>query len=121
VVKEILEVQPLTLAEVKKILTQRGRKGELSYIQRVTLEHATRFSSFSASEARSMIKKLMKKFEMEEEMAIQLVNIVPTTVEELETFLAKSPRPYTKEDLKKILDILTPKKKKSGKGEETGG
>jgi len=118
-VKEILEVQPLTLAEVKKILTQRGKKGELSYIQRVTLEHATRFSYFNASEARSMVRKLMKKFGMEEEMAIQLVNIAPTTTEELETFLARGPHSYTQEELEKILEVLTLKKRKKseGKGE----
>ncbi|MHA1207672.1 MAG: hypothetical protein ACTSRF_00270 [Candidatus Freyarchaeota archaeon] len=40
----ILKERLLTLAEVKKILEERGTKGELSYVQRVTLDYATKFS-----------------------------------------------------------------------------
>jgi DNA-directed RNA polymerase subunit F len=117
--KKILEAEPLTLAEVKQSLTKRGRKAELSYIQRVTLEHTIRFSPLTARITRSIVKKLVKKFDMEEALAIQLVDIVPTTAEELASFLVKTSRTYSEEEQEKILEILeTPRKKAETKDKE---
>ena len=112
-VKEIIETKPLTLAEVKNTLSKRGKKGELSYIQRVTLDHTTKFSSITARAARSLVKKLVKQFEIEEYQAIQIINVAPTTTEELTAFLAKAPRSYTKEEIAKILEIVEGARKKS--------
>jgi DNA-directed RNA polymerase subunit F len=117
--KKILEAEPLTLAEVKQSLTKRGRKAELSYIQRVTLEHTIRFSPLTARTTRSIVKKLVKKFEMDETLAIQLVDIIPTTPEELASFLVRAPRTYTEEEQQKILEILeAPRKKPEEKQKE---
>jgi DNA-directed RNA polymerase subunit F len=118
--KKILEAEPLTLAEVKQSLTKRGRKAELSYIQRVTLEHTIRFSPLTARTTRSIVKKLMKKFEMEEILAIQLVDIAPTTAEELTSFLAKAPRTYSEDEQAKILEILNAPRKKAKTKEKEG-
>ncbi len=111
--KNILETKPLTLAEVKQFLTKRGRKAELSYIQRVTLEHTMRFSPLTARTTRSIVKKLVNKLEMEETLAIQLVDIIPTTAEELASFLAKAPRTYSEEEQKTILEFLETLQKKA--------
>ncbi|MFW9831530.1 MAG: RNA polymerase Rpb4 family protein [Candidatus Thorarchaeota archaeon] len=105
-VKEIVESQPLTLAEVKNTLTKRGKKAELSYIQRVTFDHTVKFSSLQARSARTLVNKLVKKFEMEESLAIQIVDIVPTTTEELASFLARAPRTYTADEVTEILELL---------------
>lgn len=114
-VKDILEVQPLTLAEVKSTLTKRGKKAELSYIQRVTHEHTLRFSSLTARQARSLVKKLMK-FEIEEALAIQLIDASTTTTDELASFLAKAPKMFTAEEITQILEIIeTPRKKAKAK------
>jgi DNA-directed RNA polymerase subunit F len=104
-VKDVLEAQPLTLAEVKSTLSKRQRKAELSYIQRVTLEHTIKFSSFTASQSRSLVKKLMK-FDMEKALAIQIIDASVTTADELASFLAKAPKLYSEEEIKQILEIL---------------
>jgi DNA-directed RNA polymerase subunit F len=104
--KKIIESKPLTLAEVKSTLTKRGKKAELSYIQRVTLEHTVKFSYLPARSAKSLVSKLIKKFEMDEPLAIQLVNIVPSTVEEVTAFLARTPRSYTPDEVSDILALL---------------
>lgn len=110
--KDILESEPLTLAEVKTTLVKRGKKAELSYIQRVTLEHTIKFSSLSIRSAKALVKRLMKKYEMEEPLAIQLVDISPSTTEELAAFLARAPRTYTSDEINDILELLTATKKK---------
>ncbi|MFW9934716.1 MAG: RNA polymerase Rpb4 family protein [Candidatus Thorarchaeota archaeon] len=111
-VKEIVESTPLTLAEVKAILTKRGKKAELSYIQRVTLDHTIKFSSLPARTAKTLVRKLVKKFEMEEALAIQLVDIAPTTTDELASFLARAPRTYTPDEVSDILELLISSMKK---------
>ncbi|MFX1563256.1 MAG: hypothetical protein ACFFDP_08105 [Promethearchaeota archaeon] len=111
-VKDILEVQPLTLAEVKSTLAKRGKKAELSYIQRVTHEHTIKFSSLTARQARSLVKKLMK-FDMDETLAIQIIDASTTTTEELASFLAKAPKTYTAEEISKIFEILEAQRKKT--------
>jgi DNA-directed RNA polymerase subunit F len=113
--KEVIESQPLTLAEVKNTLTKRGKKAELSYIQRVTLEHTIKFSPLTARSSRALVNKLVKKFEMEEPLAIQLVDIAPSTVEELAAFLARSPRNYTPDEIKDISTLLSEALAKQGK------
>ena len=105
--KEVIESQPLTLAEVKNTLTKRQKKAELSYIQRVTLEHTVKFSSLTARSSRALVNKLMKKFEMDEPLAIQLVDIAPTTVEEIAAFLARSPRNYTADEISDISALIS--------------
>ena len=110
--KEIIESKPLTLAEVKSTLTKRGKKAELSYIQRVTLDHTVKFSSLPARTAKSLVSKLISKYEMEEPLAIQLVDIAPTTTDELASFLARSPRTYTPDEVSDILELLVSSMKK---------
>ncbi len=110
--KEIVESRPLTLAEVKMTLIKRGKKAELSYIQRVTLDHTMKFSSLPARTAKALVKKFVKKYEMEEPLAIQLVDIAPTTSEELASFLARAPRTYTSDELSDILELLVSSMKK---------
>ncbi len=105
-VKDVVESQPLTLAEVKSTLTKRGKKAELSYIQRVTLEHTVKFSSMSSRTARSIVKRLVKKYEMEEPLAIQLVDVAPSTADEIAAFLARTARSYTADEISEILALL---------------
>lgn len=105
--KEVIESQPLTLAEVKNTLTKRGKKAELSYIQRVTLEHTIKFSSLTPRTSRALVNKLVKNFEMDEPLAIQLIDIAPTTVEELAAFLARSPRTYTPDEIADISTLIS--------------
>ena len=104
--KEVIDSEPLTLAEVKNTLTKRGKKAELSYIQRVTLEHTVKFSSLNARSARALVSKLVKKFEMDEPLAIQLVDIAPTTIEEIAAFLARSPRNYNPDEISDITTLI---------------
>jgi len=110
--KDTLEVQPLTLAEVKSALTKRSKKSELSYIQRITLEHTMKFSPLTASQARSVVKKLMK-YDIDETLAIQLIDASVTTTDELTSFLAKAPKTYTVEEIKEILEIIETSRQKA--------
>jgi DNA-directed RNA polymerase subunit F len=49
---------------------------------------------------------------MEEPLAIQLVDIAPTTADELASFLARAPRTYTPDEVSDILELLVSSLKK---------
>ncbi|MBS7249757.1 MAG: DNA-directed RNA polymerase subunit F [Candidatus Freyarchaeota archaeon] len=103
---KILKERRLTLAEVKKILEERSMKGELSYIQRVTLDYATKFSQLSVEKSIEIVKRLIENFGVSESTAIQIVNAVPKSIDELRVFLTNEQKIFTEEELNKILKIL---------------
>ncbi|MGQ9720213.1 MAG: hypothetical protein ACUVXA_02700 [Candidatus Jordarchaeum sp.] len=103
---KILKERLLNLAEVKKILEERSSKGELSYFQRVTLDYATKFSQLSAEKSVQIIKKLTENFGISESTAIQIVNAVPKSIDELRVFLTNEQKIFTEEELSEFLKIL---------------
>jgi len=102
----ILKERLLTLAEVKKILEERGTKGELSYVQRVTLDYATKFSQLPVEKTVEAVKKLVETFGISESTAIQIVNAVPKSVDELRVFLTNEQKIFTEDELSEFLKIL---------------
>jgi len=103
---KILKEKLLNLAEVKKILEERSTKGELSYVQRVTLDYATKFSQFSGEKSSEIVKKLVETFGISESTAIQIVNTVPKSINELRVFLTNEQKIFTEEELSELLKIL---------------
>ncbi len=103
---KILKERRLTLAEVKKILEERSMKGELSYIQRVTLDYATKFSQLSVEKSIEIVKRLIENFGISESTAIQIVNAVPKSIDELRVFLTNEQKIFTEEELNRILKSL---------------
>ena len=77
----------LTLPEVKKLLESMGEEN-LDQFQRRTLDYLSKFSKVDADAAVEIVGKLVAEFGLDENEAIQVVNCMPKTVEELRVFLA---------------------------------
>jgi DNA-directed RNA polymerase subunit F len=58
----------------------------MDQIQRWTFDYVTKFSKVSPQYARKLINDLIKECEFTEEESVELVNIMPKTLEELRTF-----------------------------------
>ena len=114
--KKIVEERNLTLAEVKDILKDREEtEVELSYVQRITLDYINKFSRFNSEESRQFVNELVSKFEIDENYAIQIVNLskLPETVEELDLIFDKADkRPDEKQKLE-ILELINTYKSRS--------
>ncbi|MGQ4870384.1 MAG: RNA polymerase Rpb4 family protein [Candidatus Thorarchaeota archaeon] len=102
--KEIISVEEVPLPQVKKILSKRAKEGDLSFQQTITLEHATTFSKMAPAVAAKLVERLLKKFEITRAQAVQIVNIAPTTEEELKTILTSTS--LTPEQLTEIVDMV---------------
>lgn len=103
--KKILSEKQVTLAEAKTILEARGES--LDQFQRRTLDYASKFARIEPKKADQLTEELIKKYEIERETAVQIVNCMPASIEELRTFFATSrKRIMVASQLEDMLKIL---------------
>ncbi len=69
----------VTLAEVKNMLEKaQTEREDMTYEQKIALEHARRFARVNKTTADKMVKAFIAAFpEMEEKYAMRLVDLVP--------------------------------------------
>jgi len=100
-----LKEQVLTVAQVKRILESLGEEN-LDQLQRRSLDYASKFSRVDPEKAEKLVKELMEKFELEEEEAVQLVNCMPESIEEIRVFLAGGRKIVETSRLQGILSLI---------------
>ncbi len=108
--KEIVSEEEVPLPQVKKLLTKRGKEGELSFQQSITLEHASTFSRMPPAEAVKLVERLMKNYDLTRFQAVQIVNIAPVNIEELKTVLDAKSTDLTEEQLAEITEVIASKR-----------
>jgi len=101
--KKVMSEKPLTLAEVRKILKEREKEGELNYEQKVSYEYVKTFGKITATKLKEAMTKL-KALEVPEEQLVKIINICPTTDEEL-TLIFDKVRYDLEPNRKKLLTI----------------
>jgi DNA-directed RNA polymerase subunit F len=95
----------LTLSQVKKLLESIGEE-ELDQFQRRTLDYVSKFSRVNAGASEKLVEKLMGEFGLEEEEAVQIVNCMPKSIEELRTFLAGGRKIIEASRLEAVINLL---------------
>jgi DNA-directed RNA polymerase subunit F len=95
----------LTLPQVKSVLEAIGEEN-LDQFQRRTLDYVNKFSKVDVEAAEKLVKKLMKEFDLEEAEAVQVVNCMPETVDELRVFLASGRKIIETSKLEAIVALL---------------
>ena len=96
--RKILSEKPISLERVKDLLKFRGEQADLNYIQRVTYEYAYKFSKhFPNSE--EMLDTLNQKYSISRDKGIQLININPKRIEEINLVLEDSIPDETKNEI----------------------
>ncbi|MGY5860735.1 MAG: RNA polymerase Rpb4 family protein [Candidatus Thorarchaeota archaeon] len=110
--KEIISEEEITLPQVKKVLTQRGKEGELSFQQSITLEHASSFAKMAPAVSQKLVEKLMKDYSLSRAQAVQLVNIAPVNPEEIKTIIDARSSSFSDEQVIEIVDLIVNKRSK---------
>jgi DNA-directed RNA polymerase subunit F len=100
-----LSEKRLALPQVKKVLEAIGEEN-LDQFQRRTLDYVNKFSKLDAKVAEKLLEKLMKEFGLEEAEAVQVVNCMPETVDELRVFLASGRKIIETAKLEAIITVL---------------
>jgi len=103
--KSALSENRLTLPQVKKVLEDIGEEN-LDQFQRRTLDYVNKFSKADVPNAEMLLAKLVKEFGLEEDEAVQVVNCMPETVDELRVFLAGGRKIIETAKLDAIISLL---------------
>ena len=105
---EKTEKKLLTIPEANQILSKIDME-KADQIQKRTLDYTTKFAKAQTDSARKVRKELETECGLSEEEAVELVNIMPKSIEELRTFTSGWRKLLSTETLEKILKILRPK------------
>ena len=103
--KKAITEKNLTIPQVKKLLVSLGEEN-LDQFQRRTLDYASKFSKVDAEPSEKLMEKLVENFGLEEEEAIQVVNCMPKSVEELRVFLSGGRKIIETSKLEAIVNLL---------------
>lgn len=103
--KDIKNKEPITIAEVREILSRMDPE-QLDQIQRWTFDYSSKFSSIEPKRARKMKKALVEECNLTEEEAVEIVNIMPGSIAEIRSFTFGWKKLILAETLSKILRII---------------
>jgi DNA-directed RNA polymerase subunit F len=95
----------LALPQVKKVLEALGEEN-LDQFQRRTLDYVNKFSKLDADAVDRLLEKLVKEFDLDELEAVQVVNCMPETVDELRVFLAGGRKIIETAKLDAVISLL---------------
>ena len=96
----------VTLAEVKEILDERQKDGELSPEQKLSLEHASKFSRIDSKKAKKLVKELIELGFVSEINAVKIADIMPSNADDVRLIFSKERASVEKKDIEKILSVV---------------
>jgi len=109
--RKALKERTITVPQVKEALESIGEE-RLDQFQRRSLDYATKFSKVDPDIVDTIVKEFVEQFEVEEEEAVQIINAMPESIQEIRVFLAGGRRIIETSKLEKILVFLNKYRKK---------
>ena len=109
--RKALKERIVTVPQVKEALESIGEE-QLDQLQRRSLDYATKFTKTDSIAIDTVLNELVEKFEMEEEEAVQILNAMPESIQEIRVFLAGGRKIIETSKLEKILVFLNKYRKK---------
>lgn len=100
----------LTLPQVKKLMESVGEEN-LDQLQRRTFDYVSKFSKIDVEAAEGVMQRLVTEFGLEEIEAIEIVNCMPKSIEELRVFLAGGRKIIETAKLDAIINLLNEHRK----------
>ena len=82
---ETLKKEVISLSEVKDVL-EKVEIEEMDQIQRWTYDYVNKFSKMTRKQAQKLVSELVTQCGLTEEEAVEVVNILPSSLEEIRAF-----------------------------------
>jgi len=95
----------LTLPQVKTMMESIGEEN-LDQLQRRTFDYVSKFSKTDVESAEKMLGQLVTDYDLDEVEAIQIINCMPKSIEELRVFLAGGKKIIETSKLQSIVNLL---------------
>jgi DNA-directed RNA polymerase subunit F len=104
---ELQDDEYVTLSEAKAILAKLKSK-EMTEEQKLAVDHIKRAKILSEDKAKKMREELigLNMRKLKEKYIIQIVDLMPTSAEELKIILASSKINFKKKDLDNIMKVV---------------
>ena len=102
---EIIKKEIVTLPHVKEIL-ESVKPDDMDQIQRWTSDYVTKFAKAESKKAQKMVRQLVDQCDLTEEEAVEVVNVMPVSLEELRAFTFGWKKLILTDTLEKMLNIL---------------
>ena len=102
---EIVKKEIITQPHVKEILGS-VKPDDMDQIQRWTADYVKKFAKVESQKAQTMKRQLIEQCDLTEEEAVEIVNIMPTSLEELRAFTFGWKKLILTETLGRMLNIL---------------
>jgi len=102
-VRKIIKERKITIGEVLDVLNE---EDELGQFQLRVLDYVKKMTKINGKKSEELVKKLLELGDITEEEAVQIVNIMPKSKEELKTIFYHRKTIIMEEFLNKILEIL---------------
>lgn len=98
----------VSLAEVKAMLEKAQKeRAELTYEQKIALEHAKRFARVDAKVARKLAEAVAAALPgVEEKFALRVADLLPQHPDDVKAIFQKSRHELTEADVAKVLAIV---------------
>ena len=109
--RKALKEQIVTVPQVKEALEAIGEE-RLDQFQRRSLDYATKFAKVDPDKVDIIVKEFVEKFEVDEEEAVQMINAMPESIQEIRVFMAGGRKIIETSKLEKILAFLNKYRKK---------
>ncbi|PVX27394.1 MAG: RNA polymerase Rpb4 [Candidatus Bathyarchaeum sp.] len=109
--RKALKERLVTVPQVKEALDAIGEE-QLDQFQRRSHDYATKFTKVDPDNVDLIVKEFVENFEVEEEEAVQIVNAMPESIQEIRVFLAGGRKIIETSKLEKILSFLNKYRKK---------
>jgi DNA-directed RNA polymerase subunit F len=102
----VIDTKPVSMAEAKQIMTSQEKDKELTYEQKLALEHLNKFTVLDAAEAKKLLDEVSGVLRMSDETKIQILNLLPKTPDELRMIFTRENFSLKENEIKKILEIV---------------
>ncbi|MHB8606141.1 MAG: RNA polymerase Rpb4 family protein [Thermoplasmatota archaeon] len=98
----------VSLAEVKALLEEeQGGRSDLSYEQKLALDHVSHFARLTPDKAKSLQAELVKVSpRVTEWYAAKIVDVMPTAADDVIAIFARERSPLDKGDVEKIIEVV---------------
>jgi DNA-directed RNA polymerase subunit F len=95
----------VSLAEIKELLSERKKEGELNYEQGISLDHASKCAKLTEKKSRKLVSELAE-MGVKEDIASKIADLMPTDAEDLKLIFSKERFVLDEEEVKQIIEIV---------------
>ncbi len=103
--KKQVSMKDVPLFEVKELLSERNKEGELTYEQQQAFEYAKKFSKVTPSKGEKLLSELQAIDGLDDDFITKAIDILPADINTAKLILYKGGAVVSDETLKQVVDI----------------